>query len=94
MKVEDVFSSRLRIKILKILMQVGELNVSEIARRLRVNYKTTDKHLGVLEDENMVKLKKFGRIRLYRLNESSPKTRAAQNLIRVWEHANMQQTNN
>ena len=90
MNIEDVFSSRLRMKILKILMQVGELNVSEIARRLSVNYKTTDKHLQVLEDEGMVKRKVFGRIRLYRLNESSPKVKAVQNLIKIWEHANKQ----
>ena len=90
MNIEDVFSSRLRMKILKILMQVGELNVSQIARRLGVNYKTTDKHLKVLEDEGMVKCKVFGRIRLYRLNESSPKVKAVQNLIKVWEHANKQ----
>jgi DNA-binding transcriptional ArsR family regulator len=90
MNIEDVFSSRLRMKILKILMQVGELHVSEIARRLGVNYKTTNKHLEVLEDEDMVEYKVFGRIRLYRLNESSPKVKAVENLIEVWEHANKQ----
>ena len=94
MNVEDVLSSRLRMKILKILMQVGELNVSKIARRLGANYTTTDKHLKVLEDEGMIKRKLFGRIRLYRLNESSPKTQAVQNLITVWEHANKQHTTN
>jgi predicted transcriptional regulator len=88
MDVEDVFSSKLRIKILKILMQVGELNVSEIARRLGVNYNTTSKHLKVLEDEGILQHKVFGRIRLYRLNEHSPKARALQNLIEAWEHAN------
>ena len=88
MDIEDVFSSRLRMRILKILMQVGELNVSEIARRLGVNYKTTDKHLEILEDEDMIKHKMFGRIRLYRLNISSPRTKAIQNLIEVWEHMN------
>jgi DNA-binding transcriptional ArsR family regulator len=77
-------------KILKILMQVSELNVSQIARRLGVNYKTTNKHLKVLEDEGMIKRKVFGRIRLYRLNESSPKVKAVQNLIKVWEHAHKQ----
>jgi len=88
MNVEDVFSSRLRMKILKILVRVGELNVSEIARRLSVNYNTTSMHLKVLEDENILKHKAFGRIRLYQLNEHSPKTRAVQNLIEVWEHEN------
>jgi DNA-binding transcriptional ArsR family regulator len=90
MNVEDIFCSRLRMKILKILRQVGELNVSEIARRLSVNYATTSKHLLVLEDEGIVQHKVFGRIRLYRLDEHSPKTRAVQNLIDAWEHTNKQ----
>jgi predicted transcriptional regulator len=90
MDVEDVFSSKLRMKILKILMQVGELNVSEIARRLSVNYNTTSKHLKVLEDEGILQHKVFGRIRLYRLNEHSPKAKGVQNLMEAWEHANKQ----
>jgi CRISPR locus-related DNA-binding protein len=87
MKVEDVFSSRLRMKILKVLMQLGELNVSEIARRLKVNYNAINRHLKVLEDEGLIQHKVFGRIRLYRLNEQSPKTKAVQNLIETWEEA-------
>ena len=88
MDVEDVFSSKLRMKILKILVQMGELNVSEIARRLGVNYVTTSKHLRILEDEGILRQKLFGRIRLYRFNENSPKARAVQNLVEVWERTN------
>ena len=51
MDVEEVFSSKLRMRILKVLAQVGEVNVSEIARRIGVNYQSTSKHLQVLEDE-------------------------------------------
>lgn len=90
MNVEDVFSSRLRVKILKIIAQVGELNVSEIARRLSVNYKVTNNHLKILENEGILEHKVFGRIRLYRFNEFSPKAKAIQKLIEVWEHANKQ----
>lgn len=90
MNVEDVFSSRLRMKILRILVQVGELNGSEIARRLNVNYITTSKHLKALEDESVLVHKVFGRIRLYRLNERSPKAKAVQSLIETWEQANKQ----
>ena len=90
MDLENVFSSKLRMKILKIIAKVGELNVSEIARRLGVNYKTTSEHLKILEEEGILQHKVFGRIRLYRLNEHSPKTKAVQNLIDAWEHANKQ----
>jgi len=90
MNVEDVFSSRLRMKILRILVQVGELNGSEIARRLNVNYVTTSKHVKALENEGILVHKVFGRIRLYRLDERSSKAKAVQALIETWEHANKQ----
>jgi DNA-binding transcriptional ArsR family regulator len=88
MNVEDVISSRLRMKILRILFNVGELNVSEIARRLRINYVSASQHLKVLEDEGILQRKTFGRIRLYRVNEQSLKTKALQNLFATWEHQN------
>jgi DNA-binding transcriptional ArsR family regulator len=88
MNLEDVFSSRLRIEILKILFNVGELNVSEIARRLRINYVSANKHLKILEDEGILLRKMFGRVRLYRVNQQSPKAKALQNLIDVWEDQN------
>jgi CRISPR locus-related DNA-binding protein len=88
MDAEEFFSSKLRMKILKVLVQFGELNVSEIARRLGVNYNMTSKHLKILEDEGIVRHKTFGRIRLYRLNEHSPKAEAVQKLFEIWEHAN------
>jgi len=72
MDIEDFFSSRLRMKILKILSEVGELNISGIARRLGVNYGTTNKHMKVLENQGIVQHKRFGRIRIYRLNKHSP----------------------
>ena len=85
MDIEDVFSSRVRMKILKALAQVGELNVSQIARRLGINYETSIKHLEILEAEGIVQHKKFGRIRLYRLDEQSPKVKAIQALLDVWK---------
>jgi predicted ArsR family transcriptional regulator len=75
-------------KILKVLHNVGELNVSEIARRLNINYMSASKHMKILEDENILQHKRFGRIHLYRFNEQSPKAKAVQNLIDTWQHQN------
>lgn len=86
MDVEEVFSSKLRMKILKIIFRLGEVNVSEIARRLGVNYSTTKQHLEILENEGIIQKKRFGRIQLYRINQNSSKAKAIQNLIDVWEH--------
>jgi len=85
MDVEEFFSSKLRMKIIKLLLQLSELNVSEVARRLSVNYTTANKHLKILEKEKILQHKTFGRICLYRINEGSPKTKLLRELIESWE---------
>lgn len=90
MQIEDVFGNRLRVKILKILAQMGELNVSNIARRLSVNYTTTRRHLKILEEEGILQHKVFGRIRLYRFSEHSPKAEIVQEFMEAWEDTNKQ----
>jgi DNA-binding transcriptional ArsR family regulator len=92
MDIENVFGSRVRVKILKVLAQFGELNVSEIARKLNINYQTTAKHLEVLEADRILRHKKFGRIRLYELNERSSKARAIQSLLDVWKESEIEIT--
>jgi DNA-binding transcriptional ArsR family regulator len=82
---EEVFSSKPRMKILKLISQLGSLNVSEIARRISMNYTATEAHLKVLEGEGFLEMRTYGRIRMYRFNQASVKAKAVQNLIDVWE---------
>jgi DNA-binding transcriptional ArsR family regulator len=72
-------------KILKLIDRLGELNVSDIARRIGVNFTTTSKHLRVLEEEGVLQQRTYGRIRMYRFSQASPKAKAVQALIEVWE---------
>jgi len=85
MAIEEVFSSKGRVKILRILAEIRELNISEIARRAGLNYATTNQHLQVLEDYKLVRHKTFGRIRIYRYNEENPRARMIKQLIELWE---------
>lgn len=85
MELEEVFSSKPRMKILKLLFELGQLNVSDIARRIKMNYTVTDEHLRLLESEGIIKKYMYGRIRLYSFNDASEKAKAVQNLIQVWE---------
>jgi DNA-binding transcriptional ArsR family regulator len=82
--VEEVFASKPRMKILRLLARLGALNVSDIARRIGLNYSATDKHLHLLEAEGVLVQRTYGRIRMYRFSET-PKAKAVQNLIEVWE---------
>jgi len=83
--IEDVLSSKGRVRILRILADIGELNISEIARRARLNYTTTNQHLKVLEDHQLVKHKRFGRIRIFRYNEENPRAKMIRQLMELWD---------
>ena len=85
MELEEVLSSKSRMKILKLIYQLGQLNVSDVARRLRLNFASTSKHLKLLESEGILQERTYGRVRMYRFNEGSAKAKALQNLLDVWE---------
>ena len=78
-------SSKGRVRILRILTEIRELNISDIARRAGLNYATTNQHLQVLEKHTLVRHKKYGRIRIFRLNEENPRARMIKQLIELWE---------
>lgn len=85
MEIEDVFSSRVRIKALVLLMKMDQLNVSELARKLGVNYVCTFKHLQVLQDEGLVEFVGYGRSRIYRMNRQSAKAKVTEDPLKAWE---------
>lgn len=85
MELEEVFSSKPRMKILRLIARLGALNVSDIARRINLNYTTTNQHLKLLEAEGILKQRVYGRIRMYRFNDGTPKAVAVQKLIETWE---------
>jgi DNA-binding transcriptional ArsR family regulator len=85
LQLEEVFSSKPRMKILKLLYELGSLNVSEVARRIGSNFAATSEHLKVLEEEGILQELTYGRVRMYRFNEASAKAKAVKNLIEAWE---------
>jgi len=87
-ELEEVFSSKPRMKILKLLERLGTLNVSDIAKRIGLNYSATNEHLKLLESEGVLIQRTYGRIRMYRFNEASAKAKAVQNLVETWEQSN------
>jgi predicted transcriptional regulator len=85
MEIEEVFSSKSRMKILKLIYQLGQLNVSDVARRLKLNFTSTSEHLKVLESEGILQERTYGRVRMYRFDEGSGKAKAVVALIEAWE---------
>ncbi|MHA1298149.1 MAG: ArsR/SmtB family transcription factor [Candidatus Helarchaeota archaeon] len=82
--IENIFSSKGRIKVLMILAKEGELNISEIARRANLNHGSCSNHLKELAKYNVLQEKVFGRIRIYRFRIENIKVRALKNLFELW----------
>ncbi|MBD3405583.1 MAG: ArsR family transcriptional regulator [Candidatus Lokiarchaeota archaeon] len=83
--IEELLSSKGRIKILKELAHKTELNISEICRRVGLNHSTTKSHLEVLLESGLIEEKIFGRIKIYRYRNEDMRARSLKNLLEIWK---------
>lgn len=74
-QLDEVLSSRARIKVLRAILKRSETNISQVIRETRLNYKTVRKHVNYLVSEGLVEEVKVGRLRLLRPNWLNPKVR-------------------
>lgn len=81
MSVEEIFSSKGRVKVLRALAETGELNISEITKRTRLNHTTASAHLEQLCEIGVIEEKKFGRVRIFRFRKEDPRGWAIRTLF-------------
>lgn len=84
-EIEELFSSKGRIKVVKELAYASELNISELCRRIGLNHSSTKSHLMTLIDAGLVEEKIFGRIRIYRYCIEDMRARALKHLLELWD---------
>ncbi len=85
MSVEEVLSSRGRVKVLKVLLDSVELNISEVVKRAGLNYTAAASHLDALKKAGLLEEKVFGRIRILRVKLEDPRVQALKRLFEVFE---------
>jgi DNA-binding transcriptional ArsR family regulator len=71
MTVEEVLGAPLRIRIILALWKTGEVNATELAKRLETNYSQLVAHLKFLSRYGIVEERRIGRARLVRLRNTS-----------------------
>ncbi len=82
---EDVLSSRGRVRILKLLAELDELNVSAISRNINLNHSAVKEHLKFLCKSGLIREKKFGRILIYQYDNENILASSLKQLFAVWE---------
>jgi DNA-binding transcriptional ArsR family regulator len=65
--VEEILGSRGRIRVLQVLTESGELNISEVSRRTGLNYTSVQRHLMKLKELGLLKEKRYGKIRIFQV---------------------------
>lgn len=84
-KFEDIFSSKGRCKIIKLLVVHNELNISKIVRETGLNHQCVEKHLKILIAAGLLQEKNFGRIRIFRYKSENLLAKALKKLILFWD---------
>jgi len=62
---EELLGSRGRIRVLHVLAESGELNISEVGRRTGMNYTSVERHLSALTGMGLLREKRYGKIRIF-----------------------------
>lgn len=71
-------------KILGIMLETGELNISEITRRSGLSHSAAARHLEFLAGSGLITEKRFNRIRIFRVDNSNPLVGALTRFISDW----------
>jgi len=74
-------SSYGRTKVLTIMLETGELNISEVTRRSKLSHSATARHLEFLTKSGILTEKRFNRIRIFRVDQASPLARGADEVL-------------
>lgn len=86
LEVESLFSSYGRTKVLDVMLESGELNISEITRRSGLSHTSAARHLEFLVKSGILTEKRFNRIRIFRVNHANPHVGALTHFFSEWKN--------
>ncbi|AEM39790.1 regulatory protein ArsR [Pyrolobus fumarii 1A] len=75
MSLEEILGSPGRIRILRVLLNHGEVNITRLVRETGMHYRLVNRHLEVLKKHGVIVEKRYGRARIITLNRDNPLTR-------------------
>lgn len=72
--IEEVFASRSRIRILRALLEVREINVTRLGKIVELNHRSVGgQHIAALRGGlGIVEEKQFGKIKIVRIRDEDP----------------------
>ncbi|NVM03093.1 MAG: winged helix-turn-helix transcriptional regulator [Candidatus Helarchaeota archaeon] len=81
---EEIFSSKYRIKILNVLADEDDLSIAEISSRCDIAYIACATHLKYLSSHNILKERLDGEIEIYQFRKEYENVRALKHFMKLW----------
>ncbi|MDG6928505.1 MAG: helix-turn-helix transcriptional regulator [Nitrososphaerota archaeon] len=71
-RIEQVFGAGGRARVLAVMLEKGELNISQLVSLSSLEHGSVEKHMRYLCGLGLAREKRYGRIRIYALEERNP----------------------
>lgn len=85
MDVERLFSGKGRVKILKILLEEGQVNITRLVKETGLHHRLVVRHLEELKELGIVTERRYNRMRLYEVDLKDPKISTLREILRALE---------
>ncbi|MGC8572888.1 MAG: ArsR family transcriptional regulator [Caldisphaera sp.] len=73
MDIEKVLASKGKVRILKVLMKEGQVNISRLVKLTGLHHDVIVKNMEELKEMGIVEEKRYGRLRIYMIDLRDPK---------------------
>ncbi|MFP3144562.1 MAG: ArsR family transcriptional regulator [Caldisphaera sp.] len=73
MDIEKVLASKGKVRILKVLMKEGQVNISRLVKLTGLHHDVIVKNMEDLKEMGIVEEKRYGRLRIYMIDLRDPK---------------------
>lgn len=81
MGIERILSSPGRLRVLKIILKYGQINITRLAREASIHHHLASKYVSELESEGIVSIRRIGRLRIVEVNIENPKVALLRELL-------------
>jgi predicted transcriptional regulator len=83
--IENLLGSKWKIRVLKKIIEEKEVNISNLAKETSSNFKKVEQYLKLLNELEIIREKRLGKIRLIIVNEKSPISSNLERMFRFVE---------
>jgi DNA-binding MarR family transcriptional regulator len=81
MGLDRILSSPGRIRVLRVILSYGQINITRLAREASIHHQLASKYVEELVEEGIVVVRRIGRLRIIEVRHDNPKIALLRELL-------------